>query len=78
MFAPLGRREEGERMEKTLEVRQLRKRYGQVEAVKGISFDVGKGEVFAPVSYTHLDVYKRQVLSGAFAEWDGGEYEAAQ
>lgn len=34
-------------MEKTLEVRQLRKRYGQVEAVKGISFDVGKGEVFA-------------------------------
>ena len=47
MFAPLGRREEGERMEKTLEVRQLRKRYGQVEAVKGISFDVGKGEVFA-------------------------------
>ena len=51
MFAPLGRREEGERMEKTLEVRQLRKRYGQVEAVKGISFDVGK------------DVYKRQQRS---------------
>jgi ABC-2 type transport system ATP-binding protein len=30
-----------------VEVRSLRKRYGTVEAVKGVSFSIGRGEVFA-------------------------------
>src|SRR5438105_11361004 len=29
-----------------ISVRDLRKRYGEYEAVRGISFDVGRGEVF--------------------------------
>jgi len=33
--------------ERIIEVADLRKSYGDVEAVKGISFDVGRGEVFA-------------------------------
>src|SRR6058998_276735 len=33
--------------ERVVEVRDLRKSYGDVEAVKGISFEVARGEVFA-------------------------------
>src|SRR5207302_849360 len=33
--------------ERVVEVRDLRKTYGEVEAVRGISFHVGRGEVFA-------------------------------
>ncbi|TMK60275.1 MAG: ABC transporter ATP-binding protein [Actinobacteria bacterium] len=33
--------------ERVVEVRDLRKTYGEVEAVQGISFHVGRGEVFA-------------------------------
>src|SRR5881227_4464648 len=32
--------------EAAISVRELRKRYGDYEAVRGISFDVGRGEVF--------------------------------
>jgi ABC-2 type transport system ATP-binding protein len=32
--------------ELAIEVRDLRKSYGDVEAVRGISFEVGRGEVF--------------------------------
>ena len=33
-------------MEAIVDVRELRKRYGGTEAVKGVSFSVAKGEVF--------------------------------
>jgi ABC-2 type transport system ATP-binding protein len=33
--------------ERVVEVRDLRKTYGEVEAVRGISFHVERGEVFA-------------------------------
>ena len=54
--------------EVALSIRELAKRYGSVEAVRGISLDVAPGEIFGligpngagTVSYTHLDVYKRQ------------------
>jgi len=36
-------------MEKTLEVKNLYKNYKEVTALKGISFEVGKGEIFALV-----------------------------
>jgi ABC-type phosphonate transport system ATPase subunit len=29
-----------------IEVRDLRKSYGEVEGVRGVSFEVGRGEVF--------------------------------
>ena len=56
-----------------LEVRNLEVYYGVIQAIKGISFDVNQGEIVAligangagTVSYTHLDVYKRQELGGA-------------
>ena len=34
---------------------------GELKAVDDVSFEIQKGEVFGPVSYTHLDVYKRQL-----------------
>jgi len=33
-------------LEKAIEVKNLRKSYGQVKAVDGVSFDVLRGEVF--------------------------------
>ena len=33
-------------MDKAIEVKDLTKNYGKVEAIKGISFQVGKGEIF--------------------------------
>ena len=33
-------------MELAIEVRDLRKSYGDVEAVRGVSFEVARGEVF--------------------------------
>ena len=32
--------------ESVVEVRELRRRFGQLEAVKGVSFAIGEGEVF--------------------------------
>jgi ABC-2 type transport system ATP-binding protein len=34
-------------LDNTVVVRELKKKYGQLEAVKGISFDIKKGEIFA-------------------------------
>ena len=35
--------------------------YGGACAVNHVSFTLAPGEIVGPVSYTHLDVYKRQV-----------------
>ena len=38
-----------------LEIRNLRKAFGDLQVLKGIDLDVNKGDVVAiPVSYTHL------------------------
>ena len=39
----------------------LSKSYGEKEAVCDLTLEIRRGEIFGPVSYTHLDVYKRQV-----------------
>ena len=46
-----------------LEIKDLVISYGAIEAVKGIKVTVNQGEIVTPVSYTHLDVYKRQVVN---------------
>ena len=38
------------------------------------SLNVAMRQKLDPVSYTHLDVYKRQGMGGAFAAGPGGEY----
>src|SRR5690625_5368541 len=38
---------EGDRMENIIEVHDLKKNYGNIEAVKGIDFNVKKGSFFA-------------------------------
>ena len=58
-------------MEPILEIRQLNSFYRQggsafsrgrtVQVLQDINVTIGRGEVLGPVSYTHLDVYKRQV-----------------
>ena len=56
---------------KLVEVENLRKYFpvksgfmkkNYVQAVEDASFSIYKGETLGPVSYTHLDVYKRQDL----------------
>ena len=49
-------------MTAVLEVSNLRKSFGGITAVDGVSFKVRDGEILGiiAVSYTHLDVYKRQ------------------
>ena len=37
-----------------LQVKNLCKNFGITKAVQNVSFNVNKGEVHAPVSYTHL------------------------
>ena len=44
-----------------LEISDLAVSFGTVSAVKRVSLRLDRGETLAPVSYTHLDVYKRQV-----------------
>ena len=34
--------------------------YQGVPLIREIAFQLKKGEILTPVSYTHLDVYKRQ------------------
>ena len=52
-----------------IEARDLFLSFGETPALRGASLAVQRGEIVAvmgPVSYTHLDVYKRQGwLSGA-------------
>ena len=43
-----------------LEVRGLTVRVEDKEILHGIDLEIQKGETHVPVSYTHLDVYKRQ------------------
>ena len=55
------------RQDMYLEVKDLKKSYGEgggyVQVLKGITAGVEQGEMCViPVSYTHLDVYKRQDL----------------
>ena len=44
-----------------LRTENLVKKYGKRTVVNHVSIDVTQGEIVGPVSYTHLDVYKRQV-----------------
>nr|OTP53494.1 hypothetical protein A5881_000391 [Enterococcus termitis] len=44
-----------------LEVKNLVKTFGDYTAVNNMSFEIPDGKILGPVSYTHLDVYKRQV-----------------
>ena len=43
-----------------IELKDIVKLFPGVRALDGVSFDIREGEVHSPVSYTHLDVYKRQ------------------
>ena len=42
------------------EAEKISKKFGAHYALRDISFEIRSGEVLGPVSYTHLDVYKRQ------------------
>ena len=41
-------------------IQKLTKTYDGKAVVDSVSFEIPKGKVLSPVSYTHLDVYKRQ------------------
>ena len=43
-----------------LKLENVSKKFVGKQAVDNISFEVNKPGVFGSVSYTHLDVYKRQ------------------
>ena len=47
-------------MDELLRMEHVSKRFGDFYANRDINLSVRKGEVHTPVSYTHLDVYKRQ------------------
>ena len=55
---------EGEKVgEVILTMKDIDKSFPGVHALKKVSLEVRRGEVHAPVSYTHLDVYKRQSIN---------------
>lgn len=44
--------------ESIVEVRNLRKSYGKVETLKGINFEVRKGEVFTLIFFQKVFLFK--------------------
>ena len=44
-----------------IETRDITKVYGEQTVVNKVNLHVQKGRIYGPVSYTHLDVYKRQI-----------------
>ena len=46
--------------EPILQVKDLSVYYNKKKALNSVSLDFAPKEITAPVSYTHLDVYKRQ------------------
>ena len=47
-------------MEMMLQTQNLCKYFRKQKAVNNVSLNIEKGQIYGPVSYTHLDVYKRQ------------------
>ena len=49
-------------MNALLDLQSVNVAIGQVQLLEGISLQVAPGQILGPVSYTHLDVYKRQAI----------------
>jgi ABC-2 type transport system ATP-binding protein len=59
--------------EAAITVRELRKRYGDYEAVRGISFDVGRGEVFGLLGPNGAGKTTTVEILEGYRERSGGE-----
>ena len=44
-----------------IEVKNVSKKYKEKVALSGCNIQIPRGQIIGPVSYTHLDVYKRQM-----------------
>src|SRR5690242_21237411 len=56
-----------------IEVRDLRKSYGGVEAVRGVSFEVGRGEVFCLLGPNGAGKTTTTEILEGYRTRDGGE-----